>query len=100
MTRAKHGLAAFGLAMCAAMAPASAEDVIVSHGFSNFGALKYGPGEPFSYVNLDAPKGGEISLSTLATFDSFNPFTRKGVAERTGDDLLYENLMIAAADDR
>ncbi|PVZ49993.1 extracellular solute-binding protein [Thalassobacter stenotrophicus] len=99
MTRAKHGLAAFGLAMCGAMAPASAEDVIVSHGFSNFGALKYGPGEPFSYVNLDAPKGGEISLSTLATFDSFNPFTRKGVAERTGDDLLYENLMIAAADD-
>ena len=76
----------------------SHEEVTVSHGYSNFGELKYGPGEPFSYVNLDAPKGGEISLWALGNFDSFNPYTRKGVAV-TGTDLLYEDLMIAAADD-
>lgn len=74
------------------------EDVIVSHGFSNFGELKYGPEEPFSYVNVDAPKGGEVSISAQGNFDSFNIYTRKGVpAAQT--QLLYEDLMIAAADD-
>lgn len=79
---------------------ATAQDVTtVSHGYSNFGELKYGPDEPFSYVNLDAPKGGEISFSSIGTFDGFNASTRKGVAERTGDSLLYESLMVSAADD-
>ncbi len=74
------------------------ERIIVSHGYSNFGELKYGPGEAFSYVNPDAPKGGEISLDAQGNFDSFNVYTRKGVpAGNTG--LLYENLMIQAADD-
>ncbi len=90
------------LALLAVVAatPAMAQDAtIVSHGFSNFGELKYGPDEPFSYVNPDAPKGGEISFSSLGTFDSFNAYTRKGVSDRSGDGLLFENLMIAAADD-
>ena len=74
------------------------EGVTVSHGYSYFGQLKYGPGEPFAYVNPDAPRGGEISLSTLGNFDSFNIYTRNGnVAVNT--ELLYEDLMIAAADD-
>ncbi|WGH79485.1 extracellular solute-binding protein [Jannaschia ovalis] len=84
--------------LAAAPVLAQEEEVTVSHGYSNFGELKYGPDEPFSYVNLDAPKGGEISLSALGNFDSFNNYTRKGnVAANT--DLLYEDLMIAAADD-
>ncbi len=74
------------------------QEVTVSHGFSNFGELKYGAGEPFAYVNVDAPKGGEISLAAQGNFDSFNIYTRKGVpAAQTG--LMYEDLMIAAADD-
>lgn len=76
----------------------SHEEVTVSHGFSNFGALKYGPNEPFSYVNVDAPKGGEVSLWAEGTFDSFNGFTRKGVTA-SNYTLPYEDLMIAAADD-
>ncbi len=86
-------------ALVASAASAEDEAITISHGFSNFGELKYGPNEPFAYVNQDAPKGGEISLSTLATFDSFNPYTRKGVAERTGATVMYENLMTSAADD-
>ncbi|MEM7488621.1 MAG: extracellular solute-binding protein, partial [Pseudomonadota bacterium] len=86
-------------ALIATTAAAQAEEIIVSHGYSNFGELKYGPDEAFAYVNQDAPKGGEISFATLATFDSFNPYTRKGVAERTGADLLYESIMTSAADD-
>ncbi|GIT89765.1 ABC transporter substrate-binding protein [Jannaschia pagri] len=77
---------------------AGAQDVTVSHGYSNFGTLKYGPGEPFSYVNLDAPKGGEISLHALGNYDSFNLYTRNGNVA-TGTTVLYEDLFIAAADD-
>ncbi len=76
----------------------SHEEVIVSHGYSNFGELKYGPDEPFSYVNVDAPKGGEVSLWSQGGFDSFNIYTRRGVPAASTD-LLYENLMIRAADD-
>lgn len=89
------------LALLAAM-PAAAQDAgptIVSHGYSNFGELKYGPDEPFAYVNVDAPKGGEISFHTLATFDSFNPSAIQGVAEFTGASLIYESIMASAADD-
>ena len=58
------------------------EEVTVSHGYSNFGELKYGPGEAFAYVNPDAPKGGEISIASQGNFDSFNIYTRKGRAGR------------------
>lgn len=91
-----------GLALLPALAGVAvcAQDATtISHGFSNFGELKYGPDEPFSYVNVDAPKGGEASFSALGTFDSFNQFSRKGVVEPNGTDLLYENLMVTAADD-
>lgn len=93
---------ALGLAVSIGVSPAvhadGHEEIIVSHGYSNFGELKYGPGEPFSYVNLDAPKGGEISISAQGNFDSFNIYTRKGVpAAQTG--LMYDDIMIGAADD-
>ena len=74
------------------------ETVIVSHGYSNFGELKYGPDEPFAYANVDAPKGGEVSLWSQGGFDSFNIYTRRGVPAASTD-LLYEDLMIRAADD-
>ena len=76
----------------------SHEEVTVAHGYSNFGSLKYGPGEPFAYVNTDAPKGGEISLWSQGNFDSFNIYTRKGVPAASTD-LMYEDLMIGSADD-
>ena len=36
------------------------------------------------YVNVDAPKGGEVHLAQLGTFDSFNPFILRGTAETHG----------------
>ncbi|UWQ18934.1 extracellular solute-binding protein [Jannaschia sp. M317] len=79
-------------------APVLAQDLIVSHGYSNFGELKYGPDEPFSYVNTDAPKGGEISFDALGNFDSFNLYTRNGNVA-TGTQVMYEDIFISAADD-
>jgi microcin C transport system substrate-binding protein len=32
----------------------------------------------FPYVNPDAPKGGEVTLSVVGTFDNFNPFILRG----------------------
>jgi len=44
------------------------------------------------YVNPDAPKGGDVALSAIGTFDSFNPFivrgTPAGDISRTFDPLL------------
>jgi microcin C transport system substrate-binding protein len=34
----------------------------------------------FPYVNPNAPKGGEVALATIGTFDSFNPFILRGTA--------------------
>src|SRR5450755_1566540 len=32
----------------------------------------------FPYVNPNAPKGGEVTLSVVGTFDNFNPFILRG----------------------
>lgn len=77
----------------------SHEQITVSHGYTNFGELKY-PADftHLDYVNPDAPKGGEISEWASGTFDSFNRYTRAGVPG-AGTGLLYENMMTATADD-
>ena len=35
----------------------------------------------FPYVNPDAPKGGEMTLATVGTFDNFNPFILRGTSD-------------------
>lgn len=70
--------------------------MIVAHGYSFYGDLSYPPDfEHFSYVNPDAPKGGEISISFQGTFDSMNPYTRAG---RPGvlSNSMYESLLETA----
>ena len=34
----------------------------------------------FPYVNPDAPKGGEVTLASIGTYDGFNPFILRGTA--------------------
>jgi len=54
----------------------------------------------FDYVNPNAPRGGTLTLASLAqTFDSFNPFVLKGVAADGIDDLVLETLMVGSADE-
>ncbi|QFT58701.1 Periplasmic oligopeptide-binding protein precursor [Sulfitobacter sp. THAF37] len=86
-------LLVIGLALGAGTAALAQEETIKSHGYSFFGDLKYPADyDHFDYVNPDAPKGGEISISTLGTFDSMNPYTRKG---RGGvlSTVMYESLL-------
>ena len=71
----------------------SDEAMIKSHGYSFYGDLSYPADYPhFAYVNPDAPKGGEISVSTLGTFDSMNPYSRKGRGGALST-IMYESLL-------
>jgi microcin C transport system substrate-binding protein len=50
-----------------------------TYGISLLGAPSLPPDfKYFPYVNPDAPKGGEVALSAIGTFDSFNPFIVRG----------------------
>ncbi|WP_375260551.1 extracellular solute-binding protein [Palleronia sp.] len=91
------GAATLALA-AAAFAQEAGDDVITSHGYTNFGELKYGPGEVLDYVNPDAPKGGEFSTWSLGNFDSFNPYARAGVPAALAD-IGTERLMTGTLDD-
>ena len=74
-------VAVFALALGAAPLAAQDDDIIRAHGYSFYGELSY-PEDftHFNYVNPDAPKGGAIALPAQGTFDSMNPFSRKGRA--------------------
>jgi len=89
-----NALLVIGLALgLATAAAAQDEKIIKSHGYSFYGDLKY-PADytHFDYVNPDAPKGGEISLGVVGTFDSMNPYTRKGRGGALST-VMYESLL-------
>ncbi|MNQ49105.1 Oligopeptide-binding protein AppA precursor [compost metagenome] len=55
--------------------------LIESHGYAQFGALKYPANfEHFDWVNPDAPKGGTLRVMAFGTFDTLNPYTFKGTS--------------------
>lgn len=68
-----------------------------AHAYAQFGDIKYPPGfSHFSYVNPDAPKGGEIRMvppTRPTNFDKFNPFTLKGTAPYGMGGLIFESLL-------
>ncbi len=71
-----------------------------AHGLSAFGQLKYPAGfAHFDYVNPDAPRGGRFSEVGGQTYDSFNPFILRGDAAAGLNSLVFESLMVAAADE-
>ena len=73
------------------------------HGISAFGDLKYPAGfAHFDFVNPDAPKGGRfahVGNGGTLTFDSFNPFILRGDVAQGVQGLLFESLMVRAADE-
>ncbi|MDP9196261.1 MAG: extracellular solute-binding protein [Pseudomonadota bacterium] len=63
------------------------------------GEPKYGPGfTHLDYVNPDAPKGGELHLAALGTFDTLNSWILKG-QPATGSGLVAETLMAQTEDE-
>jgi microcin C transport system substrate-binding protein len=91
---------AIGLAVIfGAMSLRADEAITKAHGYNFFGELKY-PADykHLDYVNPDAPKGGEISIWTMGTFDSFNPYTRKGRAGALAS-APFESLLEGTSDE-
>lgn len=91
---------ALTLAVCLGAATSAVAQEV--HGLSAFGELKY-PRDfaNFEYVNPAAPKGGKISLvgsGGVITFDTFNAYILKG-DKAQGLDLLFDSLMVRAADE-
>ncbi len=73
---------------------------VPAHAVTTYGHPKYPRDfEYFAYVNPHAPKGGEIRLSNVGTFDSFNPYILKGQPFTMVGGLVFETLMVGAQDD-
>ncbi len=51
------------------------------------------------YVNADAPKGGAITLGNSGTFDSLNPYVRKGTVPWQLRFLTHDSLMGRSRDE-
>ena len=81
-------------------APAKSGDAVSrTHGLSMLGRPALPPDFPnFPYANPDAPKGGEVALSVVGTFDSFNPYIIRGNAP-SDIGRIYDALLIASADE-
>jgi microcin C transport system substrate-binding protein len=86
MNREGQALARFFVSARACAAALILPVVLVSattaeprHGIAMHGAPKY-PADfsHFDYVNPDAPKGGDLRLHAIGTFDTLNPYVIKG----------------------
>lgn len=51
----------------------------------------------FPYVNPDAPKGGEVVLAGIGSYDSFNPYILRGTPGPVG--YIWDTLTRASADE-
>ena len=91
------GALIIGLAVAAGAA--RSQDLIVSHGISTFGELKY-PADfsHLDYVNPDAPKGGEIAEWAPGGFDSMNPYSVKGRAAALAS-AAFETILTGVSDE-
>jgi microcin C transport system substrate-binding protein len=70
-----------------------------THALSLLGEPRYKPDfQHFSYVNPTAPKGGEVTLAAIGSFDSFNPFIVRGVAA-AGIGMLWMTLLKGSQDE-
>lgn len=74
-------------------------EIIKSHAFAERGDPKYGADfTHFAYANPNAPKGGELVLATIGTYDSFNRYASRGDAE-VNSEAFYDSLMIGNDDE-
>jgi microcin C transport system substrate-binding protein len=92
-------LAAMLLSGLAPLAQTPAHAQTPTHGISLSGALALPRDFPhFPYVNPGAPKGGDITLGAIGSYDSFNPFVLKGVP--AGEiSRIYDTLLADSADE-
>lgn len=76
-----------------------AETLNESYAFAQLGEPKYATDfSHYDYVNPAAPKGGDVRLAAIGTYDNFNRYAPRGVpGERT--DALYDTLFTTSDDE-
>ena len=75
------------------------EKTYKGHAIAMYGDIKYGPKfTHFEYVNPTAPKGGEVRLASIGTFDNLNPFILKGISA-AGLGQIYDSLLESSLDE-
>ena len=88
-------LIVFGLTVQAAQA----EKINESYAFAQLGAPKYVANfSHYDYANPAAPKGGNITLSAIGTYDNFNRYSSRGNPAQ-GSDTLYDRLFVNSEDE-
>lgn len=67
---------------------------------SLYGKPKYNNNfKNFEYVNPKAPKGGKVVMPTYGSFDNFNPFIFKGIANGQVAGMFTDTLGVTPIDD-
>lgn len=99
----RKSLASLAFATLLAVTPVigqeTAEAPVWHHAGAFFGEPKYPEGfERFDYVNPDAPVGGTVRLSSMGSFDTFNPLLPQG-EPADGLGLIYESLTSPSLDE-
>ena len=75
-------------------------EIIESHAFNEYGSFKYPADyESLDYVNVDAPEGGEVSISRVGTFDSMTPFATLSGTPGLMSSVMWETIMTATSDE-
>ena len=70
------------------------------HGIAFFHGLKYPAGfTHLDYLNPEAPKGGELALSTQSAFNALAPMAERGVGAPGGFGFTSDTLLIRAGDE-
>ncbi len=70
------------------------------HAIAMHGEAALPPAFPaYPYVNVDAPKGGRLTLGKADTFNSLNPFIVKGDSAEGIAEYVYETLLGRAQDE-
>ena len=99
----KFGSLALGVVLAFYSVAVSAQSaggrVFPARGVAMHGYPKYGWNyKHFDYVNPDAPKGGTLKMSAFGGFDTFNPYTVRGIPA-AGAGLPFDTLMVESADE-
>lgn len=89
----------FILLFCYPSTSSLAQPILQSNAFAQLGEPAYTHDfTHFNYVNPHAPKGGNITLAVIGTFDNFHRYASRGNAA-AGTDLLYDSLFTASEDE-
>jgi ABC-type oligopeptide transport system, periplasmic component len=79
--------------------PALAQDIKENTAFAVIGEPKYAINfTHFDYANPAAPKGGNVTLAAIGTFDNFNRYALRGVAAARTES-LYDTLFVTSDDE-